>query len=245
MTTQTVNRTDTPELSILIPSYLEEENLRVLLPRLRQVVERLNVSCEIIVIDSSEPLDRTEQVCRETGVFHTRQRGKSYGDAIRSGIAIAKGRNLLFMDADGSHPAEFIPELWQHHEEHDVVIASRYVTGGATENPASLVWMSRILNGIFRLVLWLPCRDVSNGFKLYRASLLKSLDLRCDHFDVVEEMLVKAANLDPGLRIMEVPFVFRKRMFGQTKRNLLVFMLAFAVTLTRLFLIRVSGRFSR
>ena len=65
--------------------------------------------------------------------------------------------------------------------------------------------MSRILNLIYSMVLGLRCRDVSNSFKLYRGNLLRGL-----------------------------PFAFKKRMFGSTKRSLIVFILSFIVTLLRL-----------
>ncbi len=232
------------ELSVVIPAYLEEENLRVLLPRLLTVLRASGRTFEVLVVDTEKPIDNTKLVCGETGATYCpRQGGNDYGDAVRTGIASAQGELILFMDADGSHAPEFIPRLIEHAATHDIVIASRYVEGGATENPASLIWMSRILNFIYTLVLRIPCRDVSNSFKVYRARLLKSLELECDHFDIVEEMLVKCSVVQRPLTIKEVPFVFKARMFGVTKRDLVTFVLSFYVTLMRLFFMRLrAGR---
>ncbi len=225
-----------PDLSVILPSYLEEENLRLLLPRIRGTLDGLGAACEVLVIDTVAPLDNTARVCAENGVVYlNREGGDSFGDAVRSGIRRARGRYLLFMDADGSHPPEFIPELYRHAAGNDIVIASRYVEGGYTENSAGLVLMSKVLNVMYSVVLGLPCKDVSNSFKIYRRELLAGITLSCDNFDIVEEILVKIHRMrGKGLRIKEVPFSFKKRLFGHTKRNLMLFMLTYLYTLMKL-----------
>lgn len=233
-----------PELSVVIPSYLEEENLRVILPRLVDVLRRWGKPFEVLVVDTPRPLDDTRAVCEASGVDYVpREGGDRYADAVRTGIARARGAWILFMDGDGSHAPEYVPRLLAQTGDSDLVAASRYVEGGATENPAALIWMSWVLNVVYRYVLRIPCRDVSNSLKLYRAERLKGLTLECQHFDVIEEMLVKISLARPPPRVVEVPFVFKARMFGSTKRDLVTFMLSFAVTLGRLFWMRV--RFAR
>jgi len=223
------------ELTILLPSYLEEENLRILLPRLTETLVRMAVSHEILVIDTREPMDHTREVCLQHGAAYiSRESGNYFGDAVRTGIKHAKGENIVFMDADGSHSPEFIPAMYQFLKEYDIVIASRYVEGGGTDNIKTLVWMSLILNYIYALVLRLKCKDVSNSFKIYRSSLLKGLILRCNNFDIVEEILFKIAKNNSMVRIKEVPFTFKKRMFGETKRDLLLFIFTFIVTIVKL-----------
>jgi len=226
------------DVSVVLPAYLEEENLRLLLPRLKAVSEGMGVTFEILVVDTVTPLDSTPDVCRQQGAAYLARVGSnSYGSAIRTGIRAAQGRHIVFMDADGSHPPEFLPKLFEFRNDYDVVVASRYAEGGHAENPRHLVWMSRVLNWSYAIVLNLRCKDVSNSFKLYRGEQLKSLKLRSDNFDIVEEILFKL-NRRFRVRIKEVPFTFKKRMFGQTKRNLVLFMLTYLVTLIRL-------RFSR
>ena len=222
-------------LSIVIPAYLEEENLRLLLPRLNQVLTGLNCEFEILVIDTMEPLDKTQNACVKNNVqYIPRENGNSYGDAVKTGIARALGKYIVFMDADGSHTPEFLPNLYEHREGFDIVIASRYVKGGYTENPLPLIYMSKILNIFYAVVLNLKCHDVSNSFKLYRGELLKDLNLRCDNFDIVEEILIKIKRKKKDLSFKEVPFTFKKRMFGQTKRNLGLFIVTYLFTLLRL-----------
>ncbi len=224
-----------PDLSIVVPSYLEEENLRLLLPRIIQTAAELTPAYEVLIVDTVQPLDNTRAVCDlyPTVRYIPRRGGNMFGDAVRTGIAESRGKFVVFMDADGSHSPGFIAELYKQRDEHDVVIASRYVKGGYTENHSSLVWMSYILNWTYRIVLNLECHDVSNSFKLYRGEQLRSLTLKCSNFDIVEEILFKLNRLY-SIRIKELPFTFKKRMFGDTKRNLPLFMLTYLATLARL-----------
>jgi len=234
--------TNDVQLSIVIPAYQEAENLRLLLPRLVNTLTGLNITHEILVVDTNPPKDETPLVCQAWPVRHIlRQGGECYGDAVRTGIAMASGEKILFMDADGSHSPEFIPSMWQYAREYDVVIASRYAHGGDTENPWCLIVMSRMLNIVYAVVLGLKCRDVSNSFKLYGGDILRSLQLRCRHFDIVEELLVMASAKSPKLSILEIPYIFKKRLLGETKRNLVVFMISFLATLAKLFWRRITA----
>ena len=231
------------ELSVILPAYLEEENLRILLPRLIQTLEKMHLTFEVIVVDTATPMDQTNEVCGSCKVTYVNRREtNSFGDAVRTGIATARGRRIIFMDSDGSHTPEFIPKLYQHADQADVVIASRYVKGGVTENPRHLIWMSLFLNWTYSVVLNLRCKDVSNSFKLYSAEQLKQLELTCDNFDIVEEILYKLHKLNKGLRIFETPFIFRKRIFGETKRNLGMFILTYLVTIVKLRLMPVRPK---
>lgn len=221
--------------SVVLPSYLEEENLRLLLPRIRVAFEALPATTEVIVVDTVVPMDATGSVCLDNDAqYVNRHPANSFGDAVRTGIRQARGEWIIFMDADGSHAPEFIPKLIEEINTNDVVIASRYVEGGVTENDKILVLMSRILNLSYSLFLNLKCKDVSNSFKIYRAELLKNLELKCQNFDIVEEILYKIARQNPGVRIKEIPFTFKKRMFGKTKRNLLAFMGTYLFTIIKL-----------
>jgi dolichol-phosphate mannosyltransferase len=220
------------EISVIIPSYLEEENLRVILPRIVTTLESLNITWEINIIDTLKSMDYTEAVCRQYGVnYYNREGSNEYGSAVRTGIAKANGKYLLFMDADGSHSPEMISQLFEFRREYDVVIASRYVEGGGSDNSKSLILMSLIVNKIFSLVLGLNCKDVSNSFKIYRSEQLKGINLYCHEFDIIEEILVKLKRKFPALKLKEVPYVFKERMWGHTKRNLFVFMLLYIKTL--------------
>jgi dolichol-phosphate mannosyltransferase len=229
----------TPELTAVLPAYQEAVALRQLLPALTASLAELTGAYEIIVVDSQQPLDDTEAICRLHGVGHVwRRGGPLYGDAVRTGIAEARGRYILLMDADGSHNPAQIKRLWQRRENFDVVIGSRYVEGGQTENPAILIFLSWVVNVVFRLLFGPHCKDMSNSFRLYRAELLKPLRLRSANFDIVEEILILLSDY----RVVEVPVTFERRKAGESKRNLVVFAAGYLGTLARLYWIKLTRR---
>jgi dolichol-phosphate mannosyltransferase len=222
-------------LSILLPAYEEAENLDGLLPRINNVLSAAGIDYEILVVDAPARRDATQEVsARHAARYMPRTGGDLYGDAIRTGIAAARGEKLIVMDADGSHNPDFLPQLWARRNAADLVIASRYVIGGRTDNPKLLILLSLIVNLVFRIVLGLKCADVSNSFRLYQAEQVRGLTLECDNFDIVEELLVKLSYSKPAFTILEVPFTFEKRKAGKTKRKLLAFALSYIATLWRL-----------
>ena len=205
------------------------------LPRLNAALAETGIAYETIVVDTVHPIDDTWAICRRHGACSVaRSSTNSLGDAVRTGLSAFHGRYVLFMDADGSHDPELIPTLYAHRDEFDIVVASRYVEGGETENRPILVWMSKILNVVYRKTLSIGCKDVSNSFKLYRRDVVEGLTLKCNNFDVVEELLFKAVQRLERPRIKEVPSTFRTRVHGQTKRKLAGFIPSYLFTLARL-----------
>lgn len=232
-----------PALSVVLPAYGEAESLRTLLPALRTVVADLGVPAEILVVDAAPPRDDTAALCAALGVRCVpREGGSAYGHAVRTGIRRAAGDRVLFMDADGSHPPAFVATLWARRTEADLLVASRYVAGGDSDNPRPLVLLSRALNLLFRGALDLDVADVSNSLRLYRGDHLRALELASDHFDVVEEILVRLVDGHPGYRVLEVPFRFERRRTGTSKRSLGAFLLGYLATLRRLRRVRRSAR---
>lgn len=229
------------DLSVVIPSYREAEALALLLPVLEPEIAALAPESEILIVDSMEPLDDTQQVCERIGgrVRHLRRRGGNYyGDAVKTGISEAKGERILFMDADGSHNPRQLALLWNARQGRDIVIGSRYVAGGATENPAILILLSWIVNISYRVVFGLKCHDVSNSLRLYRSGVLKPLTLQCRDFDIVEEILIKICHHFGSQSVVEVPITFEKRKRGESKRDLVKFAFSYLQTMIRLFRLR-------
>lgn len=223
------------DFSIVIPAYKEDKNLEVLLPELNSTIEASGLSGEIVVVDTMQPMDDAKAVCaRNNARYVNRSGGNSYGSAVRTGIAQAGGKWIVFMDADGSHSPSFIGQLLKERETADVVIASRYVESGGSENSFLLIAMSKLLNLTYAFVLGIPCKDVSNSFKLYQAEPLKKLTLTCENFDIVEEILYKLCRANKNIRIKELPYFFKARLFGKTKRNLFLFILTYLFTIIKL-----------
>lgn len=226
---------DPCELSVILPAYREADSLRIVLPKLVPVVAAASASSEIIVSDAMETLDDTEAVCAQNGVVHIRRSGgNSYGDAVRSGIRRSRGHFVLLMDADGSHNPHVVTQLWGSRDKANIVIGSRYVKGGATENPAVLILMSRVLNYAYQIAFRLPASDVSNSLRLYRGEQLRSLHLVSNNFDIVEEILIRLVSGRTHSTVLEVPMTFEQRKAGESKRNLPAFMLSYLSSMRRM-----------
>ncbi len=223
------------ELSVVMPAYREADSLRVLLPKLISAIAALTSSAEIIVADSMTPLDDTAAVCLANGVLHLpRTGGENYGDAVRSGIQASRGRLVLLMDADGSHNPASIASLWQQRKKATIIIGSRYIKGGSTENPAILIAMSRMLNLAYRVAFNLPVYDVSNSFRLYLGDPLRSLHLVSNNFDIVEEILIRLICGPSRSTALEVPVTFEQRKAGESKRNLALFLLSYVDSMRKM-----------
>ena len=128
--------------------------------------------------------------------------------------------------------------MYKAKEGNDVVIASRYIEGGGTDNKKLLIFMSLVVNIMYSKVLNIECKDIPNSFKLYRSQSLKEISLSIENFDIVEEMLVKLKRKNRHLKICEIPYYFKKRMFGHTKRNLFAFFFSYTMTLVKLRLMK-------
>jgi dolichol-phosphate mannosyltransferase len=226
---------DAVELTVMLPAYNEAATLRDLLPTIKAAAGELTPSFEILILDTQTAMDDTEEVCALNGVRHIRRSGgNQYGDAIRTGIAQARGKYVLCMDADGSHSASYFPSMWAQRDQFDIVIGSRYVAGGHTENPAILIWMSYAVNLTFRVAFNIHAKDVTNSFRLYHTSILKPMHLDSDDFDILEEILIKAVTHRPPARVGEVPVTFGRRKAGESKRKLVQFAFGYLTTLRKL-----------
>ncbi len=124
-------------ISLVIPAYREEENLRFLLPQIHNVLKETGQTYEVLVIDTCQPMDHTEELCREQNAFCIRCKDNdSYGNATRTGIRHAQYDKMVVMDGDGSHQPGVILQMFERMEKEnlDLVVGSRYVKGGKSES---------------------------------------------------------------------------------------------------------------
>lgn len=231
-------------ISVCLLAYKEEDNLRVLLPKIIDEVKKCGEEYEILVIDTEKPLDHTKDVCEEFGARYINQEEKGFGGAFRTGIKYAQKDKFLIMDSDGSHPPKKIPEIYEMFTKQncDVVIGSRYVKGGVSNDAKSSQIMSHMLNFAFRICLGLDAKDLSTDYRMYHTDQLKKVKLTCENYDILEEVLLRLKlNKDnKKLKIGEVPIDFEKRMFGESKRQLLKFIVSYVKTLFKLIGVRIS-----
>lgn len=220
-----------PDLSVLILALNEAENLRSLLPLIHEVIADLNLAAEVIVVDGGSS-DETKSIVPRLGATVVAQSERGYGGALLAGFAAARAPYVATMDADLSHPPVFLKDFWRERQTADVIIASRYVSGGRADMAVGRRILSAILNRTYAVLLGLRLKDLSSGFRMYDRRLIATLDLRARDFDVLEEILVKI-HLNGG-RIKEVPFHYRVRQSGKSHAKLLKFGWAYAKTLLRM-----------
>ncbi|MBN2495464.1 MAG: polyprenol monophosphomannose synthase [Deltaproteobacteria bacterium] len=214
---------------VVIPTYCEKDNVELIC---RAVLQAL--PADVLVVDDDSP-DGTgqlaEQLAQRDGrvaVLHRRGLPRGMGRAYLDGFrrALADGyRFVAQMDADFSHDPKSLPLLRQACESADLVIGSRYVRGGGV---AEWTWLRRAISQggslYSRAILGLPIRDVTGGFKCWRASALEALDLDAvgaSGFAFQIEMNYRAHRA--GLRLVELPIVFRDRQRGESKMSVRIF----------------------
>ena len=214
-----------PRVLTSIATYNERENL----PLLVQEIHRLNPQVDVLVVDDNSP-DGTGTLADDLATNDPRIRvlhraGKlGLGTAILDGMRFAIDRDyaiFVTMDADFSHHPRYLPALIAGTKDHDVVIGSRYIPGGGTVNwPLSRKFMSWGVNFLVRLLMRIPARDTSGGFRAYRVDHLRRTNLDdfwSKGYSFQEEMLLRCKLADA--KIVETPIVFEDRRLGTTKVN--------------------------
>jgi len=192
-------------LSVVVPVWGTRHDLPRLLPALRRALDGVEPRSEILVC-GSDP--RLHTVADGAGATFIQSKRPDYGETLRRGIESAQGDWVLTMDADFAYAADFVPVMWAHRHEAEVVIGSRYVRGAVAEMGFSRRTASRLLNAVYRFGLSIPFRDLSSGFRLYRRRVLLDIQpLEADGLDILLEIVVKAQC--QGWRVTEVPFWYR------------------------------------
>jgi dolichol-phosphate mannosyltransferase len=229
-------------ITVALLTYKEEENLRLLLPKIIKSLETIAIPYEILVVDSNKALDNTADVCSSYNVRYLNQPGKGFADAFNYAIINARNELFLILDADGSHNPDYIPLMFEKfvNDKCDVVIGSRYVKGGKTHDKLTSILMSRLLNFIFRLTLGFKARDISTDYRMYYTDQLKKVCLNNENIDVLQEVLIKLRINRPDLKIGEIPIEFEKRIYGKTKRKMVKFILGYIKSLFKLTFLHLS-----
>jgi dolichol-phosphate mannosyltransferase len=209
---------------VLLPTYNERDNLPHLVP---QILAAAPV--DVCILDDASP-DGTGAVADELArgsdrvrVVH-RSAKRGLGAAYLDGFARALDagyQRVLEMDADLSHPPSLLPTLLALTADHDLVLGSRWIAGGGTENwPLRRRALSRLGSLYARSWLGVPVRDLTGGFKCFRHEVLRAIDLasvRTTGYAFQIEMTYRA--LQKGFRVKETPFVFVERRVGASKMS--------------------------
>jgi dolichol-phosphate mannosyltransferase len=208
---------------IIVPTYNERENVPALVTQVLATVS----DADFLLVDDNSPdgtsdlaqelfsNDKRFSVLRRTG---SRGLGRSYVDGYRQAIAAGYAR-VVQMDADFSHDPRYIPDLLEAARAADVVVGSRYCTGGGVRDwPLHRLLLSKFANLYVALITGLPVRDATAGFRCYSRRALERIHvdtIRSNGYAFQVEMTYRAKQA--GLRIVEVPITFTDRTCGQSK----------------------------
>jgi len=210
---------------VVIPTFNERVTIEEVLRRARSA----DGSPDVLVVDDGSPdgtADLVEKAAESLGGISLlrRHRKTGLGDAYRTGFRWGLERGyeaLVEMDADLSHDPSAIPELIAQLADHDLVIGSRYVPGGSVPNWGAhrrlLSWGG---NRYSSFALGMRIRDLTSGFRAYRAEALRGLDLesvRADGYGFQIEMAYLVSR--NGGRLTEVPIRFTDRTEGESKMS--------------------------
>jgi dolichol-phosphate mannosyltransferase len=213
---------------VIIPTYNELENLPLILGKVQAALPETH----ILIVDDGSPdgtgalADKRAAEDARIHVLHRTEKN-GLGPAYLAGFAWGLDRDygvIIEMDADGSHPAERLPamlEALNSPQAPGLVIGSRWVNGGTVVNwPTYRKFISKGGSTYARLMLGLPVRDVTAGFRAFRAEVLRAIDLSgvdsqgyCFQIDLTRRVLAA------GYGIVEVPIEFRERELGVSKMS--------------------------
>ena len=218
-------RPDVGRVLVIVPTYDEAENLEPIVARLHAAVP----TADLLVVDDDSP-DGTgriaDRLAAEDARVHVLHRGDKagLGAAYIAGFAWARERGYdvaVEMDADGSHSPEQLPRLLEALADADVVLGSRWVPGGEVVNwPRSRELLSRGGNAYTRVVLGLPLKDATGGYRAYRRTVLDSLPLdRVASQGYCFQVDLAWQSWRAGYDVVEVPITFVERERGTSKMS--------------------------
>jgi dolichol-phosphate mannosyltransferase len=216
-----------PGVWLILPTYNEADNLEELVRGVLPQLEGTGLPHTVLVVDDGSPdgtgeiADRLAAELASVRVLH-RARKQGLGRAYLAGFEMALGAGadlVMEMDADFSHDPADVPRLIAAAGAADLVLGSRYVPGGGVVNwGLARRLVSRGGCAYARVVLGIPVRDLTGGFKCFNRRVLEALDLSGVHangYGFQIELTYKAVRA--GYTVTEVPIVFRERRTGVSK----------------------------
>jgi dolichol-phosphate mannosyltransferase len=220
------------KLAIAIPTYNEAANIRTLLESIHDQLSRIsNVQTIVYVIDDNSPdgtADLVTSIAKtcKTKNFAITVIGRSVKDGLGGAyifgfneILKTKADYIIQMDGDLSHDPKYLPSFVKAAGQHDLIIGSRYITGGATPDWSLFrKFLSRGGNMYARLILGNKVADYTGGYNMFSAKLLRQADIstiRSTGYGFLIDLKFRA--LQHAQSVHQVPIVFHDRHHGKSK----------------------------
>ena len=200
------------ELTILILCRDEEGAIARCVSEARGFLERRAIAfAEILVVDNGSQ-DRSAALAREAGARVISETRAGYGNAIKAGVAAARGRFIILSDGDGEHDLGALDMFWEKLQDGcDLVVGNRFLEGRGSDATSRLRRVGNLLlTGIGKVLFRVPVGDFHCGLRGFSASAIRTLALQCPGMELAGEIIVKAAYR--RMRIAEVPTVQRRAL---------------------------------
>ena len=214
-------------ISIILPTYNEAGNIGKLIIAIKQIFESTNYKLEIIVVDDNSP-DGTATVVNKLPVkLLVRKNQRGLASAVLHGLNHSTGQIVVFMDTDFNHQPKDILRLVKTLESKkaDLVIGSRYMSGGGmhlAEASTFQYYASKFGNYfVNRILLGLPVHESLSGFVAFKKEILAGNNLK-SLFQGYGDYCIRLLFLvyKQGYKIKEIPVIYGKRHWGESKSHL-------------------------
>ncbi|MEG6586505.1 glycosyltransferase family 2 protein [Dendrosporobacter sp. 1207_IL3150] len=211
------------DLSIIIPSFNERNNVRLLVNKIRKTLNQIDCQYEIFFVDDSRDdtpaiLEDLANKFSEVRYIH-RENERGLASAVVKGFENSSGRKIIIMDADLQHPPELLPLLFSRLDNADIVIPSRFVPGGSDGGLNTfrkiISWTARVL-GQAALKKLRRISDCTSGFFAINRSVIANAKLDPIGWKILMEVLAKG-NYQA---VHEIPYSFVARDAGESKMSI-------------------------
>ncbi len=199
-----------PELTVVIPCLNEALTIAGCVREAVDALTSSGIAGEVVVADNGST-DGSQDLATKAGARVVPIATKGYGNALRGGIAAARGRYILMGDADGSYDFSHLPRFVERlRAGADLVMGNRFLGG---IEPGAMPWKNKhignpLLSFVGRLFFRAPIGDFHCGLRAFSADAYRRMDLRTTGMELASEMVIKSVLF--GLRVEEVPTVLRK-----------------------------------
>jgi len=228
-----VSKSHSKFVSVIVPTYYEEELIEKLIDSLTQNLKKY--SYEIVIVDDNsqdktpEIIDRKAKKNSNVVAFH-RYGKKGVFSAQCDGVKVCKGKIIVFMDADFSHPPNKIPKMLEKMKEkkgksstssYDIVVGSRFINGGGIIAPFLRKYPTTMLNYAIKIILGMgmPITDFTGVFHAMKTDIFRKIKFKYDSewgdFDM--ELLYRLNKMN--CKMAEIPFTYDFRKEGESKQG--------------------------